>query len=141
MGMALAHASDAGAAEVGALVPGCCGGCFVDSVRRQFDRLEDHVPSLQEVAGRLAVSERTLRRRLRAHDTSYTEILQQVRQDSAARALLCSSLTVDEIAAMLGYTETANFRHAFRRWFGYPPQTFRLRAHARSLEAVAARAA
>lgn len=114
---------------------------FASVVRRQFDRLEDHVPTLQEVAKALAMSERTLRRHLRALDTSYSQILEDVRRESAEIALLHSSLTVDQIAGMLGYSETANFRHAFRRWFGMSPRTFRQRAQAHRRQEVESRAA
>ena len=97
-------------------------------VRCQFGWLDHHVPSLTEVAQSLAVSERTLRRYLRSMNTSYSAILQQVRQEISQQALIHSDLTVDEIAAKLGYSETTNFRHAFRRWVGCSPQVFRVQA-------------
>src|SRR5512146_2476380 len=74
---------------------------FLGCVRRQFEHLEDHVPTLREVARALGLSERTLRRRLRALGTSYSEILQKVRRESAEMALIHSSLSVEQIAAML----------------------------------------
>ena len=36
-----------------------------------------------------------------------------------------SQLTVDEIAGVLGYTETTNFRRALMQWTGHPPTHFR----------------
>ena len=108
-------------------------------VRPQFEALSDHVPTLGEIARSLAVSERTLRRRLQAQDTSYSELLQEVRREHAETALAQSNLTVDEIAARLGYTETTNFRHAFRRWLGVSPHAFRLQM--RRISRVAGKAA
>lgn len=95
------------------------------AVRRHFEHLEDHVPTLSEVASALGLSDRTLRRRLKSLATSYSEVLQEVRRDSAEAALIHSDLSVDQIASMLGYSETTNFRHAFRRWVGSSPNAFR----------------
>jgi AraC-like DNA-binding protein len=98
----------------------------------------EHGPaSLGDIANRLALSERTLRRRLRALGTSYNEILQAVRSSAAKEWLRDGHLTMESIAWRLGYTETANFRHAFKRWTGQSPQAFRRQLH----EARAAMAA
>ena len=91
--------------------------------------LEHGPASLGDIANRLAVSERTLRRRLRALGTSYNKILQNVRSSTAQEWLRDSNLTMELIAWRLGYTETANFRHAFKRWTGQSPQAFRRQLH------------
>lgn len=95
-------------------------------VRCQFEKLNVHVPSMQDISEALSIPERTLRRRLSNMNTSYSLILQDVRRGLAEAALKETDCTVDEIAAMLGYTETANFRHAFRRWAGISPHGYRL---------------
>ena len=75
----------------------------------------EHGPaSLGDIANRLALSERTLRRRLRALGTSYNEMLQAVRSSAAQEWLRDSNLTTESIAWRLGYTETANFRARFQ---------------------------
>jgi AraC-like DNA-binding protein len=90
----------------------------------------EHGPaSLGDIANRLALSERTLRRRLRALGTSYNKILQDVRSLTAKEWLRDSDLTMQSIAWRLGYSETANFRHAFKRWTGQSPQAFRRQLH------------
>jgi AraC-like DNA-binding protein len=94
-----------------------------------FD-LEHGPASLGDIASRLALSERTLRRRLHALGTSYNKILQDVRSSTAQEWLRHSNLTMESIAWRLGYTETANFRHAFKRWTGQSPQAFRRELHA-----------
>jgi AraC-like DNA-binding protein len=91
--------------------------------------LEHGPASLGDIANRLALSERTLRRRLRALGTSYNKILQDVRSCAAQEWLRDSNLTMESIAWRLGYTETANFRHAFKRWTGQSPQAFRRQLH------------
>lgn len=80
---------------------------------------------MQEVATCLAMSERSLRRRLRTLGTSYTQILGDVRAEAATAFLSDPTARLDGIAECLGYTEAANFRHAFRRWMGCSPTDFR----------------
>jgi AraC-like DNA-binding protein len=92
------------------------------------------VPTLSQVAGRLFVSTRTLRRRLEDAQTSYQEIVAETRRDLAARYLTQTSLSTEAIAELLGYSDTANFRQAFKRWTGEPPQQYR--SSARSPESV-----
>jgi AraC-like DNA-binding protein len=87
--------------------------------------LEYGPASLGDIANRLALSERTLRRRLRALGTSYNKILRDLRSSTAQEWLRDGTLTIESIAWRLGYTETANFRHAFKRWTGQSPQAFR----------------
>ena len=88
--------------------------------------------SLGEIADDLRLSERTLRRRLRGLGTSYNTILRDVRSRTAREFLCDSSLTIESIAWRLGYTESANFRHAFKRWTGQSPQAFRQWLHGSS---------
>lgn len=73
------------------------------------------------VAAGLGLSERTLRRRLSAAGTSYSELLDEVRATLAAE-LLDSQLTVDDVALRLGYAEASSFIHAHRRWTGRTPR-------------------
>jgi len=78
-------------------------------------------PSIGGVADALAVGERTLRRRLAADDTSFQQLLDEVRI-SLARALLSTeSLSVTQVAHRLGYAEPASFIHAHKRWHGETP--------------------
>jgi AraC-like DNA-binding protein len=86
------------------------------------------LPALSEVAGELAMSPRSLRRRLAAADTSFGSLVARVRRQLAAELLLDTSLTVEQIAVELGYAETSSFTRAFTRWTGQPPSTFRRRA-------------
>lgn len=79
------------------------------------------------VARRLAVSRRTLARRLRARETSFSEQVQSVRRRTAEHYLRRTDHTVGEIAFMLGFSEAPPFVRAFRRWTGAAPQDFRRR--------------
>jgi AraC-like DNA-binding protein len=82
------------------------------------------MPGVTEVAAALAVSERTLRRRLDDEGTSYRDLVAEVRETLAVE-LLASGLGVEQVARRLGYAETAAFTHAFRRWRGVPPSALR----------------
>jgi AraC-like DNA-binding protein len=82
-------------------------------------------PSLDEVAGMLHLSPRTLRRRLAEEGTSYRTLLAEVRSQLAEDLLVNGQLTVEEVAQRLGYAETSSFTHAFRRWTGQGPRAHR----------------
>ena len=64
-------------------------------------------------------------RRLTAEGTGYRQIREELYAELAARHLREGELTVEAIAALLGYHDTANFRRAFRRWYGVPPGAYR----------------
>lgn len=84
--------------------------------------LEDpaRIPSMATVARELAVTERTLHRRLAAEDTSFRALVDEIREALAVE-LLQTGLMVEEVARRLGYAETPAFTHAFTRWRGHPP--------------------
>ena len=80
-----------------------------------------------EVARRLAMSSRTLSRKLGAEGTSFAEILDQLRAALAKRYLHDKTLPISEIAWLLGYREVSSLTHAFKRWTGMTPRRFRSR--------------
>lgn len=80
---------------------------------------------LRAVAARLGLSPRTLQRRLRADRTAFKDVLDATRRDLAARYLLDDTLTVLEVAFMLGYADESAFHRAFRRWHGQRPGAWR----------------
>lgn len=83
------------------------------------------IAPLAEVADQMCMSPRTLRRRLEAENTSYVRILEEVRKTLAMRILSSSAMTTEAIAERLGYSDAANFRHAFKRWTGCSPRQYR----------------
>lgn len=82
-------------------------------------RLATGAPMAQ-VAAALGLGERTLRRRLAAEETTYQLLLDEVRS-ALASELLATGLRVVDVAARLGYAESASFIHAHRRWTGVSP--------------------
>jgi len=81
---------------------------------------------INQVAARLNMSERSLRRRLNAESVSFRTLFEEVRDLLATEYLAKTDLTVAEIAHLLSYSETVNFRRAFMRWNGTTPSEYRL---------------
>lgn len=81
--------------------------------------------SMGEVAGELAMSTRTLHRRLAAEDTTYQRILDGTREALARHYLSDRNLSAAEIAFLLGYEETSSFYRAFHQWTGETPERVR----------------
>jgi AraC-like DNA-binding protein len=80
---------------------------------------------IASVARELAMSPRSLQRRLSEEGVSYQSLVDVVRKGAAERYLQERSLSVSEIAFLLGYSEPAAFHRAFRRWYGTTPQGYR----------------
>lgn len=83
--------------------------------------------TLEAVARRLGASTRTLKRRLAEQGTSFTQVLDEVRQQRALLLLDDRRLSIADVADRLGYSDVANFTRAFRRWTGTTPAAFRAR--------------
>lgn len=82
-------------------------------------------PRADAVAGRLAMSARTLNRRLAEAGTTFAALLTEVRRERAALLLEDRSLSCSEVGFLLGYAEPATFFRAFKRWTGETPESFR----------------
>jgi AraC-like DNA-binding protein len=81
--------------------------------------------SIDAVADKLAVSGRTLQRRLHAEGTSFQRILDELREELARYYLTTSDYTSGQIAFLLGYEEPNSFYRAFRAWTGQTPEHLR----------------
>ncbi|MFP0267040.1 AraC family transcriptional regulator ligand-binding domain-containing protein [Acinetobacter pittii] len=82
-------------------------------------------PTFDEIANRLNMSSRTLRRHLSQVGSSYLHLLEEVQQKEAENLLLNSDMEIQEIALYLGYIQPTNFTRAFKKWTGQTPITFR----------------
>lgn len=87
--------------------------------------------SMAVVAERLHMSERTLQRQLASVGSSFSVIIDELRQHRAMLMLKRVELSLDHIADRLGYTDSTNFSRAFKRWTGFAPSQFRRRSLAR----------
>jgi AraC-like DNA-binding protein len=95
--------------------------------------------NVEAIARQLAVSPRTLARRLSEEGTSFSDVLEGLRNDLAARYLAEKEFGIAQIAWLLGYEETSAFSRAFRRWTGKAPRE--MRAPRKSLKKAARRGA
>ena len=87
--------------------------------------------SVDAVAGRLAMSKRSLQRHLSDEAVNFQDVLNQVRQELAQHYLINSSISPGEISWLLGFQESNSFIRAFRSWTGKTPCAYRM-GHASS---------
>ena len=80
---------------------------------------------LEAVSHHLAVSRRTLQRKLSEESSSHRKLVQQARQELSRFLLSSTGVTTVEAAYALGFSEPSAFYHAFREWFGISPQAYR----------------
>lgn len=81
--------------------------------------------SMAYVASKLAISNRTLQRRLREEGTTFQEVLDELREELARHYLSVTDYTSAEISFLLGYEEPNSFFRAFRAWTGQTPEIVR----------------
>lgn len=100
-------------------------GLAFQVLRALASRVAGGDTSITSVAGELAMSVRTLQRRLATDGASYHDLLDEARKAAASRYLTESTLAICEVAYLMGYSEPAPFHRAFKRWFGKTPEAFR----------------
>jgi AraC-like DNA-binding protein len=76
------------------------------------------------VAGQLAMSERTLQRRLHEEGTRFRDVVADVRIGLAKQLLVEDRLTAEQVAGRLGFSDPTAFRRAFKRHTGMTPGEF-----------------
>lgn len=94
-------------------------------VRDILTHSEQHYLSIENVADRLHMSDRTLKRQLAAEGTSFSTLVDEVRYRHATSLLSRTDYTLEQIADELGYSDVANFSRAFKRWSGRSPSSWR----------------
>ena len=80
---------------------------------------------IESVAAELAMTSRTLRRRLADEKTTFQDLLREIRTQFAITYLRETEMKIEDIADRVGFSDAANFRHAFRRWTNKSPSEFR----------------
>ncbi|WAJ37717.1 AraC family transcriptional regulator [Pseudomonas sp. GOM7] len=98
---------------------------WLERVRQLLAAQLAEPPGLENLAQQMHCSPRTLRRHLQELDTSYQGLLDELRFERAKALLSEEQWPVYRIAEVLGFSETASFRHAFQRWSGVAPSRFR----------------
>jgi AraC-like DNA-binding protein len=90
---------------------------------REMLLLDKH--SGEDLAKMMAMHRRTLNRRLKAEGTTFQQVLDSVRFTVARELLATSAISLDDIAATLGYAAVSPFMRAFARWSGTTPGHWR----------------
>lgn len=99
---------------------------WADTVQTLLLERPGQFPGLESVADKLQINTRTLRRKLKLEETSFREILDEVRSNLAITYLRSTALSCEDIAVRVGFSDAANFRQAFLRWTGKSPVEYRL---------------
>lgn len=88
------------------------------------------VPRLEEAAAQLRLTPGQLRKRLYKVDTSYKQLVLEIRMEIARHYLLDTHLSIQEIAYLLDYASPAPFSRAFKQYYGEAPDYYRQSAGA-----------
>ncbi|HEX4879951.1 MAG TPA: AraC family transcriptional regulator ligand-binding domain-containing protein [Limnobacter sp.] len=90
-------------------------------------RLMQHIPNgmanLDQIAAELAMSKRSLQRKLHENGTQFRVLVDRVRHDMAVEGLK-NGLSGGQIAERLGFSDASNFHAAFKRWSGMTTQQY-----------------
>ena len=107
----------------------------IDNVisKQVFSHLMEMLPqgesSIEVVASRMAMSKRTLQRKLSTEKTSYQAILHKVREELAHYYLKETKLPINEVSFLLGFQESNSFIRAYNAWTGISPSQARNHSH------------
>jgi AraC-like DNA-binding protein len=95
---------------------------FLTDVRRAIaESMRDGDPKLRRVIKKMAMSPRTLQRRLKEENVVFRDLVNDTRRRFALNYLKERKHTVTEIAFLLGYSEVSALNRAFKRWTGSTP--------------------
>ncbi len=89
-----------------------------------LSNLDDEALSINKVARELAVSVRTLQKRLEEEGVVFSDLYKDIRQ-RLAQKYLRENYTVEQITYLLGFSEPSVFRKAFKKWSGVTPREYR----------------
>lgn len=112
-------------------------GAFSASVENTLAVLLPHGKArIREVARKLGLTPKTLARRLAAEGLTFSDILRNLRIGLADRHLADRTLSISQIAWLLGYRGVSAFTNAYRHWTGHAPRISRQRARSRTQPSV-----
>ena len=103
-------------------------------LRSVSQQVRDHIlklgltTNMEQVAQTMARTSRTLHRQLKSEGNSWRQVMDEVRM-GLAEEYLKQPFSLEQIAERLGYSDTANFSHAFKRCRGIAPSVYRHSFH------------
>ncbi|MEO1082144.1 MAG: AraC family transcriptional regulator ligand-binding domain-containing protein [Pseudomonadota bacterium] len=89
--------------------------------------LSQGLPPISDVASELALSPRSLQRKLAGEGFSFQKLVDDARRELAEDLLSKSAYSLAEVAFLTGFSEQSAFTRAFKRWAGQTPRSFRLK--------------
>jgi AraC-like DNA-binding protein len=98
---------------------------LIDRVRRVLRNAGSRVLGAEDVASELALSTRTMHRRLRDEATSLRQLRKEIKLELAKRELVSGRTPIKRIASLAGFRNEKSFSRAFRLWTGSSPSAFR----------------
>ena len=102
------------------------GHSVLDRARTLLARqLPEQGIELEQLAAQLALSPRTLQRRLREAGLSFSQLVDETRQQLVLHYLRDPALELADIAFLVGFSEAGSLARAFRRWTGQTPAEYR----------------
>lgn len=85
----------------------------------------DAMPNLDQLASLVHTTPRTLKRRLYHEGIGIRQIKDELRRDFALKLLATENFSVQEVSEKTGFSESAAFCHAFKRWTGLSPKQWK----------------
>ncbi len=98
---------------------------YEEKVRQIIIESHQSIPNLEAIAVQFNSTSRTVRRKLKEQGYSFQELLAEEFSRKSILLLQTTHLTIEQISARLGYSESASFIHAFKRWTGKTPKMYR----------------
>ena len=98
---------------------------LVERVRRVLRNARGRILTAEDVASDLALSTRTMHRRLREEATSLRALKEEAKLELAKQELMRGRTPIKRIAEIAGFRNEKSFSRAFRSWTGASPREFR----------------
>lgn len=98
----------------------------------RLSRSDSEFPTAGEAARMLALSERTLHRRLAEEGTRFSAMIDEARYSRARELLVDGNMAIEQIAVAVGFAEPSSFSRAFKRWSGMGALEYRRQASGRN---------
>lgn len=97
------------------------------SIANKFIRnaLPSSQPKLADLAVYLGTSERSLQRQLAQQDTTFKHMLNRCRHQLSQYYLTATDFTIEEVSALLSFSEPSAFIRAFKGWEQQTPSQYR----------------
>lgn len=90
-----------------------------------FFEAEQKFPTIEQMAMQHFMCSQTLRRRLKAENTSYRQLKEEIRRERVVKYLAIGDISISEVSRMGGFAEPNGLTRAVKSWFGVCPKDYR----------------